>query len=91
MVVLAEGPLRVVAAGGRMLSTDLQRMADSVLRDYAVPLKVAQISEGEAGWTIAFSSARPGGLPRQVSVRCCDRSSMHHVRESLKRGLDLSD
>ena len=74
-----------------MESTDLQRMADSVLRDYGVPLKVAQIPEVEAGWTIAFASARPGGLPRQVSLRCSERSSMHHVRESLKRGLDLSD
>jgi hypothetical protein len=74
-----------------MESTDLQRMADSVLRDYGVPLKVAHISEIEAGWTIAFSAARPGALPKQVSLRCCDRSSMHHVRESLKRGLDLSD
>ena len=74
-----------------MESTDLQRMADSVLRDYGVPLKVAQISAVEAGWTIAFSAARPGGLPRQVSLRCGEHSSMHHVRESLKRGLDLSD
>lgn len=74
-----------------MESTDLQRMADSVLRDYGVPLKVLQISEAEAGWTIAFAAARPGGSPRQVSLRCGARSSMHHVRESLKRGLDVSD
>jgi len=74
-----------------MESTDLQRMADSVLRDYGVPLKVAEIYAVEAGWTIAFSAARRGGLPKQVSLRCGERSSMHHVRESLKRGLDVSD
>ena len=74
-----------------MESTDLQRMADSVLRDYGVPLKVSCISAVEAGWTIAFSAAYPGGASRQVSLRCCERSSMHHVRESLKRSLDVSD
>jgi hypothetical protein len=74
-----------------METTDLHRMADSVLRDYGVPLKVSQISAVEAGWTIAFSAARPGGSPRQVSLRCSQRSSMHHVRESLKRSLDVSD
>jgi hypothetical protein len=74
-----------------MESTDLQRMADSVLRDYGVPLKVSWISAVDAGWTIAFSAARPGGPSRQVNLRCSERSSMHHVRESLKRSLDVSD
>ena len=74
-----------------MVSTDLQRMADSVLRDYGVPLKVSEISEIDAGWTIAFTASRPGGAAKQVSLRCGARSSMHHVRESLKRGLDVSD
>jgi hypothetical protein len=66
-------------------------MADSVLRDYGVPLKVSQISVAEAGWTIAFSSSYPGLPLKQVSLRCTERSSMHHVRESLKRSLDVSD
>jgi hypothetical protein len=74
-----------------MESADLQRMADSVLRDYGVPLRVSQICAADAGWTIAFTAARPGGSPRQVSLRCGARSSMHHVRESLKRSLDVSD
>jgi hypothetical protein len=41
---------------------DVQRMADSVLRDYGVPLKVSTISVAEADWAIAFagsSQARP--------------------------------
>jgi hypothetical protein len=74
-----------------MESTDVQRMADSVLRDYGVPLKVLRISAADAGWTIAFTGARPGASPKQVSLRCCERSSMYHVRESLKRSLDVSD
>ena len=73
-----------------MERTDVQRMADSVLRDYGVPLKVSMISVAEAGWTIAFSGY-PGTPLKQVNLRCCERSSVHHVRESLKRSLDLSD
>jgi hypothetical protein len=65
-------------------------MADSVLRDYGVPLKVSRISIAEAGWTIAFDSFYPGGPGKQVDLRC-DRNSAHHVRESLKRSLSLTD
>jgi hypothetical protein len=80
-----------VLGGGAMESTDLQRVADSILREYGVPLRVSQISAVDAGWTIAFDAARPGAAPRQVSLRCCERSSIHHIRELLKRGLDVSD
>jgi hypothetical protein len=73
-----------------MERTDVQRMADSVLRDYGVPLKVSTISMAEAGWTIAFDSFYPGGPGKRVDLRC-DRNSAHHVRESLKRSLSLTD
>jgi hypothetical protein len=73
-----------------MERTDVQRMADSVLRDYGVPLKVSAISVAEAGWTIAFSGY-PGSPLKQVNLRCGERSSVHHVRESLKRSLDVCD
>ena len=73
-----------------MERTDLQRMADSVLRDYGVPMKVSAISAAEAGWTIAFSSIYAGSPLLQVNVSS-DRTSAHHVRESLKRSLDVSD
>jgi hypothetical protein len=73
-----------------MERTDVQRMADSVLRDYGVPMKVSAISVAEAGWTIAFSSLYAGSSPLQVKVSS-DGSSPHHVRESLKRSLDVSD
>lgn len=70
---------------------DVLRMADSVLRDYGVPLKVSTISAAEAGWAIAFAGSYPGSPLKQVLLRCGERSSVHHVRESLKRSLDLCD
>ncbi len=73
-----------------MERNDVERMADSVLRDYGVPLKVTMISMAEAGWTIAFSGF-PGTPPKQVNLRCSPRSSVHHIRESLKRSLDVGD
>ncbi len=75
-----------------MERTDVQRMADSVLRDYGVPMKVSGISAAGAagGWTIAFAGAYPGSRSVEVNVNC-DRSSAHHVRESLKKGLAVFD
>lgn len=75
---------------GDMERTDLQRMADSVLREYGVPMKIAGISEADAGWTIAFAGTFPGVAPLHVCLRC-DRLSAYQVRESLKRSLELSD
>ena len=70
---------------------DVQRMADSVLRDYGVPMKVSSISPAEAGgWTVAFAGSFPGAPSIKVLLRC-DRSSPHHVRESLKSGLAVAD
>ena len=69
---------------------DVQRMADSVLREYGVPMKVSAISAVDAGWTIAFAGLYPGSPSIEVNVSS-DRSSAHHVRESLKRSLDVSD
>ena len=73
-----------------MERTDVQRMADSVLREYGVPMKVSTISAAAAGWTIAFAGFYPGTPPLEVNLSC-DRSSAHHVRESLKRSLAVSD
>jgi hypothetical protein len=73
-----------------MEQTDVQRMADSVLREYGVPLRVAGISAAGAGWTIAFAGTFPGAQPVQVNLRC-DRVSPYLVRESLKRSLSVND
>ena len=76
--------------GWRMERTDVQRMADSVLREYGVPLRVAGISHAGAGWTIAFAGTFPGAHPVEVNLQC-ERTSAYHIRESLKRSLALSD
>jgi hypothetical protein len=73
-----------------MERADVQRMADSVLREYGVPMKVSAISAVDTGWTIAFSGLYAGSQLLEVSVSS-DRSSAHHVRESLKRSLDVGD
>lgn len=69
---------------------DVQRMANSVLRDYGVPMKVSTISAAAAGWTVEFAGFYPGSKPVEVNL-VCDRSSAHHIRESLKRSLDVCD
>ena len=69
---------------------DVQRMANSVLRDYGVPMKVSTISPAASGWSVAFAGFYPGAKPVEV-ILGCDRSSAHHIRESLKRGLDVCD
>jgi hypothetical protein len=73
-----------------MERSDVQRMADGVLRDYAVPMKVATIVPADSGWTIGFAGNFPGSPDVHVVLRC-DRNSAHHVRESLKRSLALTD
>jgi hypothetical protein len=73
-----------------MERSDVQRMADSVLRDYGVPMKVTTIAPADSGWTIGFAGSFAGSPSVQVLLRC-DRNSAHHVRESLKRGLALTD
>ena len=70
--------------------SDVQRMADSVLREYGVPMKVSTILPAPAGWTVAFASRYPGAPSVEVKLGC-DHSSAHHVRESLKRGLSVCD
>jgi hypothetical protein len=73
-----------------MERSDVQRMADSVLREYGVPMKVSAISAAAAGWTIAFAGSYPGSRAVEVNLNC-DRSSAHHVRESLKKSLAVYD
>jgi hypothetical protein len=73
-----------------MERTDVQRMADSVLREYGVPMKVATISAAATGWKIEFAGAYPGSPVFAVNLHC-DRTSVHHVRESLKKSLAVCD
>ena len=73
-----------------MERTDIERLADSVLRQYGVPLRIAGIASTGADWTIAFAGTFPGAPAREITLRR-ERASAYHVRESLKRGLELSD
>jgi hypothetical protein len=70
--------------------TDVERLADSVLRQYGVPLRVAGIASTGAEWTIAFAGTFPGAPAREIKLQC-ERASAYHVRESLKRSLELTD
>jgi hypothetical protein len=81
---------RSLRSGFGMDQIDLQRMADSVLREYGVPMRVAGISHANPGWTIAFAGTFPGARAVEVKLQC-ERTSAYHVRESLKRGLALTD
>ena len=81
------GALRILPV---MERCDVERIADSVLREYGVPLKVARIALADAEWTIAFAGTFPGAPALEVKLRC-ERRSPYHVRESLKRSLALSD
>ena len=69
---------------------DVRQMALSVLREYGVPMKVSGISAVDTGWTIAFAGFYPGSPALEVNL-ATGRSSAHHVRESLKRSLAVSD
>jgi hypothetical protein len=69
---------------------DVQRMADSVLREYGVPMKVSTISAVAAGWTVAFAGFYPGSKPVHVNL-ACERSSAYLIRESIKKSLDVGD
>jgi len=73
-----------------MERTDVQRMADSVLREYGVPMKVSSISAVASGWTIGFVGFHPNAPLLEVNLRC-GGSSIHHVRESLKQSLSVCD
>ena len=69
---------------------DIEQMADSVLREYGVPMKVTRVAAVGAEWTVAFAGTFPGA-PAMVVKLQCDRRSPYHVRESLKRSLALTD
>jgi hypothetical protein len=73
-----------------MERTDVQRLADSVLRDYGVPMKVSTISAAASGWTIAFAGSYGGARSIEVSLNC-ERSSPYLLRESLKKSLNVGD
>ena len=74
-----------------MEAVDIEQIARGLVREYALPLIVRGVSLAEPGrCTIGFAD-RYSGAPTIVGVCCDPRVSRHHLRESLKRGLDISD
>ena len=72
-----------------MERTDILRMADSVLREYGVPLKVAGISHAGADWTIAFAGTFPGAHAIEDALQAgVDTTgvTIHYVDEGLDTG-----
>ncbi len=69
---------------------EIERMADSVLREYGVPMKVTRVAAAGAEWTVAFAGTFTGAPVMEVRLQC-DRRSAYHVRESLKRSLAVAD
>jgi len=71
--------------------TEIERIARTVLRDYGLPFQIDAVSPEQTGHcTVAFSDALSGVIVR-VGVWCDAKVSPYHVRESLKRGLHVSE
>jgi len=72
-------------------AVDIEQIARGLVREYALPLTVRGVSLVEPGrCTIGFAD-RYSGAATIVGVCCDARVSRHHVRESLKRELDICD
>ena len=65
-------------------------IASSTPENWLTNFSEKRISIDLMCWTVAFAGFYPGSKPVEV-ILGCDRSSAHHVRESLKRGLDVCD
>jgi hypothetical protein len=81
----------VVAQTAAMHPADVEQIARLVLRDYALPLRFDAITHESAGQCTVDFLERYGGAKRRVAVWCDGKVSAHNVRESLKRGLDVTD
>lgn len=71
---------------------DIERIAQTIIRDYGLPVRVATLSFERAGRCIVQVSERCSpGTTVAVGVWCDAKASPHYVRESLKQGLHVSD
>jgi hypothetical protein len=70
---------------------EIEQIARGIVRDYALSLTVHEVSLVEPDHcTIGFTD-RHSGAATTIGVSCGTRTSRHHIRESLKRRLDISD
>jgi len=71
--------------------TEIERIARTLLRNYALPFQNDALSPEQTDHcTVAFSDAISGVIVR-VGVWCNAKVSPYHVRESLNRGLHVSE
>lgn len=88
-MILSVGSM--VAQIASMRPADVEQIARLILRDYALPLRFDAITPDSTGQcTVGFFDLYGGGK-RHVAVWCHAKVSAHTVRESLKRGLDVTD
>jgi len=72
-------------------TVEIEQIARGLVRDYALPLTVRRVSVAEPGrCTIGFAD-RYSGAATIIGICCDPRVSRHHLRESLKRELDICD
>jgi hypothetical protein len=70
---------------------DVEQIARMVIREYALPYRFREVTAARPGeCTVGFSDAFSGATLR-VNVWCDAKASPYAVRESLKRGLDITD
>ena len=74
-----------------MRDADVEQIARTVVRDYGLPLKFGAVSTERPGHcTVGFLDSHSGET-LSVGVWCDGKATPHHVRESLKRALSVSD
>ena len=75
-----------------MEPADIERIAQSVLREYGMPLKVHALSVDRAGkCTIEFTNPGFKSSTLSVAIWCDAKASPHGVRDSLINALDAGE
>ena len=75
-----------------MKPADIERIAQVILREYGLPLKLRQVAIEPAGrCTVGFADSYSGAMTVSVAIWCAAKVSPHGVRESLKKGLQVAD
>jgi hypothetical protein len=70
---------------------DVEQIARTVIREYGLPYRFDAVTAGRAGECRVGFSDTFSGATVEVDVWCDAKASPYAIRESLKRGLDVSD
>jgi len=74
-----------------MSTLDVEAIARVVVRDYGLPLRLALVSTAPTGECIVGFAHTCAGPDVSIALWCDAKVSAHHVRESIKRGLQVGD